>query len=187
MNIAYIRVSTREQNESRQVEALSKYAIEKTYIEKVSGKNVKDRTELKAMLDFCREGDCIYIHDFSRLARSTRDLLDIVNYLNDKGVKLVSNKENLDTSSATGRLMLSVIASINEFERENMLERQAEGIQIAKREGKYKGRKQIQVDKQKFDREYEKYMSRKISKSQMAINLNISRPTLDRLLKERVA
>lgn len=187
MNIAYIRVSTREQNEARQVEALEKYGIEKTYMEKVSGKNIQDRTQLQAMLDFCREGDAIYVHDFSRLARSTRDLLDIVNYLDTKGVKLVSNKENLDTSTPTGKLMLTVIASINEFERQNLLERQAEGIEIAKREGKYKGRKQVQVDKAKFEREYEKYMSRKISKSQMAVNLNISRPTLDRLIREHVA
>lgn len=187
MNIAYIRVSTREQNEARQVEALEKYGIEKTYMEKVSGKNIQDRTQLQAMLDFCREGDAIFVHDFSRLARSTRDLLDIVSYLDTKGVKLVSNKENLDTSTPTGKLMLTVIASINEFERQNLLERQHEGIEIAKREGKYKGRKQVQVDKAKFEREYEKYMSRKISKSQMAVNLNISRPTLDRLIREHVA
>jgi DNA invertase Pin-like site-specific DNA recombinase len=77
------------------------------------------------------------------LARSTRDLLNIVDLLNEKNVGLVSNKENLDTTTATGKLMLTVIAAINEFERNNLLERQREGIEIAKRKGKFKGRKKI--------------------------------------------
>lgn len=80
MNLAYVRVSTVEQNEERQIEALKKFNIEKWFTEKVSGKNM-DRPKLQEMLDFCREGDTIYIHDFSRLARSTKDLLDIVERL----------------------------------------------------------------------------------------------------------
>ena len=91
MNLAYVRVSTVEQNEERQIEALKKFNIEKWFTEKVSGKNM-DRPKLQEMLDFCREGDTIYIHDFSRLARSTKDLLDIVERLKEKGVHLVSNK-----------------------------------------------------------------------------------------------
>lgn len=77
MKIAYVRVSTVEQNEARQIEALEKYSIEKWFTEKVSAKDT-NRPQLKQMLDFAREGDTIYIHDFSRLARSTKDLLDIV-------------------------------------------------------------------------------------------------------------
>ena len=91
MNLAYVRVSTVEQNEERQIEALKKFNIEKWFTEKVSGKNM-NRPKLQEMLDFCREGDTIYIHDFSRLARSTKDLLDIVERLKEKGVHLVSNK-----------------------------------------------------------------------------------------------
>lgn len=95
------------------------------------------------MLDFAREGDTIYVHDFSRLARSVSDLLKITEYLQSKGIQLVSNEENIDTSTPTGKLMLTMIAAINEFERTNLLERQREGIAIAKREKKYKGRKEI--------------------------------------------
>ena len=138
MNISYIRVSTIEQNEARQIESLNKYNINKQFIEKVSAKDTK-RPQLQAMLDYAREGDTVYVHDFSRLARSTKDLLDIVEKLKAKGVKLVSIKEALDTSTPQGKLMLTMLGAIYEFERENLLERQREGIQIAKKEGKYKG------------------------------------------------
>ena len=93
MKIAYVRVSTIEQNEARQVEALEKYGIEKWFTEKISAKDT-NRPRLQEMLDFAREGDTIYIHDFSRLARSTKDLLDIVELLNRKNIHLVSNKES---------------------------------------------------------------------------------------------
>ena len=182
MNLAYVRVSTVEQNEERQIEALKKFNIEKWFTEKVSGKNMS-RPKLQEMLDFCREGDTIYIHDFSRLARSTKDLLDIVERLKEKDVHLVSNKENIDSSTPQGKLMLTMIAAIYEFERENMLERQREGIAIAKREGKFKGRKPLELDD--FDKYYELYVSRQITKSEMARKLNISRPTLDKMIKAK--
>lgn len=141
MNIAYVRVSTVEQNEARQLEGLKKYQIEKWFTEKVSGKDT-NRPELKNMLEFVREGDTVYVHDFSRLARSTKDLLDIVDQLNRKNVHLVSNKENLDSSTPTGKLMLTMIAAINEFERTNLLERQREGIvHMALISGRFCGRK----------------------------------------------
>ena len=181
MQIAYIRVSTIEQSCARQEEAMKKYNIEKWFIEKVSGKDT-NRPKLQEMLDFAREGDVIHIHDFSRLARSTKDLLDIVEKLNDKGVTLVSNKENIDTATPTGKLMLTMIGAINEFERTNMLERQREGIAIAKRNGKYKGRNAVTVPD--FGQYYNAYISRRISKSQLAQQLGISRPTLDRLIRE---
>lgn len=181
MNIAYVRVSTIEQNEARQIEALEKRNIDKWFTEKVSGKNTA-RPELTAMLDFAREGDTIFIHDFSRLARSTADLLKLVEQLTAKGVHLVSNKENLDSSTPTGKLMLTVIGAINEFERTNLLERQREGIAIAKREGKYKGRQAVNIAD--FETHYQRYLSREISKAQLAKELNISRPTLDKLITE---
>lgn len=179
--IAYIRVSTVEQNEARQVEALEKYGIDKTFKEKVSAKNA-DRPQLKAMLDFVREGDTVYVHDLSRLARSTSDLLKIVEKLNEKEVNLVSNKENIDSTTPTGKLMLTMIGAINEFERANLLERQREGIAIAKREGKFKGRKAVDIPD--FQKHYERYKSREISKAQLAKELKISRPTLDKLIAE---
>ena len=184
MRIGYVRVSTVDQNEARQIEGLQKYDIEKWFKEKVSGKDMH-RPELQAMLDFAREGDTIYVHDFSRLARSVSDLLKITESLQSKGIQLVSNKENIDTSTPTGKLMLTMIAAINEFERTNLLERQREGIAIAKREKKYKGRKEICIPDDVFQAYYAKYMSREITKSEMAKELNISRNTLDKLLKER--
>lgn len=184
MNVAYIRVSSLDQNEARQVEALKKYNIEKQFIEKVSGKDM-NRPQLQAMLDFVREGDIVYIHEFSRLARSTKDLLEIVETLNNKGVQLVSNKENLDTSTPSGKLMLTMIGAIAEFERQQLLERQAEGIAIAKKEGKFKGRQVKAINEELFARKYAEYKLRKINKTQLAAALNISRPTLDKLLKDK--
>ena len=181
MNIAYIRVSSIDQNEQRQVEAIQKYNIEKWFTEKVSAKDT-NRPKLQEMLEFCREGDTVHIHDFSRLARSTKDLLEIVELLGKKGVTLVSNKENIDTSTPTGKLMLTMIGAINEFERMNLLERQKEGIAIAKREGKYKGGKCKEIPN--FPEYYAQYVSRQISKADLAKKLGISRPTLDKLIFE---
>lgn len=184
-NIAYVRVSTIEQNEQRQIEGLNKYHIDKWFTEKVSAKDT-NRPQLKLMLDYAREGDTIYIHDFSRLARSTKDLLEIVEGLNAKGVHLVSNKENIDTSTPTGKLMLTMIGAIAEFERQNLLDRQAEGIAIAKREGKYKGRKAIEIEDKVFKEQYDRYTSREINKTELAQILNVSRPTLDKMIKEHI-
>lgn len=181
MQLAYVRVSTVEQNEQRQIEAMNRYNIEKWFVEKVSAKDT-NRPKLQELLAFAREGDVIHIHDFSRLARSTKDLLDIVEQLNAKGITLVSNKENIDTSTPTGKLMLTMIGAINEFERTNLLERQREGIAIAKREKRYKGRKAVNIPD--FEQHYQRYMNREVSKSQLAKELNISRPTLDKLIAE---
>ncbi len=178
MNIAYIRVSTEEQNEARQREALEQHNIDKFFIEKASGKNTK-RPELQKMLDWAREGYTIFIHDLSRIARSTKDLLELLDTLDAKKVALVSDKENIDTTTATGKLIVTVIGAINEFERANLLERQREGIAIAKREGKYKGRKNIAITD--IGEYYERYMNREVSKAELARELGVSRPTLDRL------
>ena len=182
MNIGYVRVSTVEQNEARQLESLKGYDIDRWYTEKVSGKDL-NRPELQKMLDFAREGDTIYIHDFSRISRSVKDLLSLIDLLEAKKVNLVSVKESLDTSTPAGRLMLTMIGAINEFERANLLERQREGIAIAKAKGKYKGRKSIEIDKSFIDG-YQRYLARKINKLQLAKELGISRPTLDKLIEQ---
>ncbi len=140
--IAYVRVSTAEQNEARQLEALKPYEVDKIFLEKASAKDTH-RPKLQEMLDFVREDDTVYVKDFSRLARSTKDLLNLVELLDKKGVTLISLKENIDSKTTTGRLMLTMIGAIYEFERMNLLERQKEGIAIAKLAGKYKGRKRI--------------------------------------------
>ncbi len=179
--IAYIRVSTVEQNDARQREAMQGYKIDRWFCEKVSAKDA-NRPQLAAMLDYVRAGDTVYVHDFSRLARSTRDLLDIVELLEKKGVTLVSNKENIDTSTATGKLMLTMIGAINEFERQNLLERQREGIKIAKDAGKYKGRKPIEADA-RFKELYKQYQRRELTKAELAKRIGVSRPTLDKMIK----
>lgn len=174
MRVAYVRVSTVEQNEARQTEALEKFNIEKWYIEKISGKDTK-REQLQLMLDYVREGDEVYVMDFSRLSRSVQDLLEIVEFLNEKKVKLVSLKENLDTSTPTGKLMLTVIGAIAEFERQNILERQREGIAIAKKQGKYKGRQAKVLDN--FDEVYEEWKAGTITAVAASKLLGINRGT----------
>lgn len=180
-NIAYVRVSTTDQNEARQNEALNKYNIDKWYVEKITGKDT-NRPKLIEMLDFIREDDTVYVEEFSRLGRSTQDLLDIVQHIENKGAKFISIKENFDTKTPAGRLQMTMMAAIAEFERSMILERQREGIAIAKKEGKYKGRKKIK--RTDTDIHYDRYMSRKASKTQIANELGISRNTLTRLFNE---
>ena len=132
MKIGYVRVSTVEQHEERQIIELKEKAnVERIYKDKLSGKNT-ERPQLRAMIDFAREGDTIYVSEFSRLARSTKDLLDIIQDLREKGVQVISLKENFDTSTPAGELAMTVFAAIATFERKIMLQRQAEGIAIAR-------------------------------------------------------
>lgn len=183
MDVAYIRVSTVEQNEERQIEGMKNYKIEKWFTEKVSGKNA-NRPQLRAMIDFVREGDVVHVHDFSRLARNTKDLLDIVETLTAKGVTLVSNKEGIDTATPTGKLMLTMIGAIAEFERANLLERQREGIDIAMREHpeRYQGGHKKMVDD--FGVIYAAIKAGTMKKTEAADKLNVSRPTLDRMIRD---
>lgn len=180
-NIAYVRVSTAEQNETRQKEALKKYDIDKWFIEKASGKDT-NRPRLQEMLEYIREDDTVYVEEFSRLGRSTADLLNTVQQIEDVGAKFVSLKENFDTNTPTGKLQMTMMAAIAEFERSMILERQREGIAIAKREGKYKGRKAVSVPN--IGTYYDKYMRRKGTKVSIAHELGISRTTLDKLFRE---
>jgi DNA invertase Pin-like site-specific DNA recombinase len=162
--LAYVRCSTIEQNESRQLAQMQNLGIYKIFVEKASAKDTK-RPMLQQLLEYCREGDCIYITDFSRLARNVKDLLTIVENLEKRGIRLISLSEGLDTQTSTGKLMLSVIAAINQFLRENMLEKQKEGILIAKQEKKYKGRKKIEKPAN-WTEVYQQYMSRQIKAKQ---------------------
>jgi DNA invertase Pin-like site-specific DNA recombinase len=182
MNIGYVRVSTVEQNEGRQIEALRQRNIDKWFTEKVSAKNT-NRPELKAMIDFARAGDTIYIHSLDRLARSTKDLLNIVEELQSKGIHLVSNKENIDTSTATGKLMLTMIGAIAEFERANLLERQKEGIAIAKKEGKFKGRKEISYPTN-WEQVYTLWKNRELKGNEAMNQLGLKRNTFYKLVKD---
>ena len=184
MRVAYIRVSTVEQNEARQVEIMKDKGIERFFIDKCSGKSL-DRPKLQEMLKFIREGDEVYIHSFSRLGRNVRELLQLIENFDKSGVKLVSLKENFDLSTPQGRLMINLISSINQFEREIINERVKEGVEIAKREGKYKGRKPIEVDSELLADIIGKINTGEINKVSAAKILGVSRPKLYRLLENQ--
>lgn len=185
MNYAYVRVSTKEQSEARQIECLEKYMIDKWYCEKVSGATM-ERPKLQEMLKEIVSGDTVYITDFSRLARNTYDLLMMIDSFEHCGVNLVSDKEKLDISTASGKLLVTVIAAVNEFERSMMLERQAEGIEIAKAKGKFKncGRKRAEVDEEEFSKDLKLLATGELTKIELAKKMNVSRPTLNRILCE---
>jgi DNA invertase Pin-like site-specific DNA recombinase len=151
MKLFYARVSTEEQNEERQIKAAEDLGIEKEYIfvDKQSGKNA-DRQQLKDLIKFARKGDIVYCESISRIARNTQDFLKIVDELKQKQVDFISLKESIDTSTPQGKFMLTVFAALAELERECILQRQAEGIAVAKANGKYTGRKPKDIDKVEF-------------------------------------
>ena len=183
MKIGYVRVSTLEQHEERQkVELTEKAHVEKIFLDKLSGKDT-DRPQLQAMLEFAREGDTVYVSEFSRLARSTKDLLDIVQQLKEKQVQVISLKESFDTSTPAGELAMTMFAAIATFERKIMLERQREGIALAKAQGKYRGRKEVKKPAN-WQELVIKYKCREIaSVSELVRICGCSRPTIYKWLK----
>lgn len=181
LKIGYIRVSTVEQNIARQEVIMKKLDVEKIFIDKISGKN-KERPMLKEMMDFVRSGDIVVVESISRFARNTRDLLELVDQLVAKGVQFVSMKEKIDTSTPSGKFMLTVFGAVAQLERDYILQRQKEGIAIARANGKYQGRKKIQNDR--FDEIYEKWKNNEITATQAMKLLNYSKTTFYRRVKE---
>ena len=143
MQVGYIRISTVGQNTARQEVLMRELGVEKVVVDRMSGKSA-DRPELKAMMAFVRQGDTIVVESISRFARNTKDLLELVEQLTVKGVEFISKKESLDTSTPSGRFVLTIFGAVAQLEREYLLQRQKEGIAIAKQEGKYKGRKPLE-------------------------------------------
>lgn len=143
LRVGYIRISTTDQNTARQEVLMKQLGVEQVYIDRLSGKNT-DRPELQRMMHFVREGDMVIVESISRFARNTRDLLNLVEQLTAKHVEFVSKKEAIDTSTPTGKFMLTVFGAVAELEREYILQRQREGIAVAKAAGIYKGRKPIE-------------------------------------------
>lgn len=184
MKIGYCRCSTVDQNTARQEKILKDLGCEKIYTDMVSGKS-RDRPGLQEMLSFIREGDILYVESISRLARSTHDLLDIINELQQKKVSFVSEKERIDTNTPQGQFMLTVFAAMAELERSQIRQRQAEGIAIAKKEGKYKGRQPKAIDYILLEELYEKWKRGEITQKYMCAKLNVSRATLFRIIKKR--
>lgn len=177
MKIGYVRVSTEEQNTARQEVLMERLGVEKVYIDKASGKDTKNRPQLNEMMAFVREGDVVIVESISRFARSTRDLLDLVDKLTAKGVGFVSQKEAFDTNTPQGRCVLTIFSALAEMEREQILERQREGIAIAKAQGKYKGRKPVRVDQDEFDRLYERVIKGECTNKYVMERLGLKRNT----------
>lgn len=179
--IGYIRVSTNEQNTDRQEIALNKLLMDKIFVEKISG-TTTNRPALKEMLQYLREGDILYIESISRLARSTRDLLLIVEQLTKKKVELVSLKESINTTTPQGRFMLTIFGALSELERENILQRQREGIEAAKIKGKKFGRPRIPKPKN-WDKVIIEWKENKITAVEAMKRLNMDRGTFYRRVK----
>ena len=181
--LAYIRVSSIDQNLSRQLHGLD---FDKIFEDKCSGKD-SNRKGLKELIDYAREGDEIYVHDISRMARNTADLLNLIKSFNTNGITLKFMKENLVFSGEANpmnELMLTLLGAIYQFERSMILERQREGIELAKQKGKFKGK---QPNKELHTQIQELFKSG-MSKRAIAIELRCSRPTVYRALEKlRVA
>jgi len=174
--IGYIHVSTEHQETARQQEIMCDYQVDRIFSEKISVSTqnaslfATDRPQLRAMLDYVCEGDTLYIESINRLGRSTKDLLNIIDTLSDKGVTLISHKEKIDTDTPTGKFMLTVFAALSQLEREQLKQRQREGIEIAKRKlpgdvsgDKYTGRKPIEIDWTRFGQLYGEWKSKSIT------------------------
>ena len=154
MRYGYVRVSTKGQNTARQDVLMKELGVDRVFVDKCSGKNT-DRPQFQEMMSLLVKGDTVVVESYSRMSRSTKDLLETVERLNELGVGFVSKKENIDTTTAAGRMFLTFIAGMNQFEREVMLERQAEGIEampivdgrkVSSKTGKGFGRPQKEVE-----------------------------------------
>ena len=177
MKIGYVRVSTAEQNTIRQEILMEELGVDEIYIDKASGKNM-DRPQLKAMLDFVRKDDIVVVESISRLARNTSDLLKIIEIFHQKGVIFISKKESINTDSVTGKFVLTIFGAIAELEREYILQRQKEGIEAAKAQGKYTGRKPKELSD--FDKVINKWRKGEITAVKAASLLGVSKSTFYR-------
>jgi len=184
MKVGYVRVSDgRSQNTARQDALMESLGVEKVYIDKCSGRTT-EREQLKAMLEFVREGDVLIVESYSRLARSTRDLLDIVDTLQRKGVQFISQKEQTDTNTPQGRLMVTLFSALSQFEIEVTKERQREGIIQAKLAEKYTGRQKKVVDPVLFADTYSRWKSGELTARAAQKNLGLGARTFYRRIAE---
>ncbi len=181
MKIGYIRVSTQEQNTIRQEVLMESLGVDEVYIDRMSGKDT-NRPELQKMMEYVRRGDTVIVESISRFARNTRDLLDLVERLTGKGVEFVSKKEAIDTTTPTGKFMLTIFGAVAELEREYILQRQREGIEIAKQQGKYTGRKPIIHPE--FDDVVAQWRNGEITAAAARRKLGMSKTTFYRRIKQ---
>lgn len=180
MKIGYIRISTTDQNIARQELLMEQLGVDEVYIDRMSGKNT-NRPELQKMMEYVRRGDTVIVESISRFARNTRDLLELVEKLSAKGVEFVSKKAAIDTTTPTGKFMLTVFGAVAELEREYILQRQREGIAIAKDNGVYKGRKPIQPPE--LEKVMVKWRRGEITAAEAMRQLGMGRSTFYRKVK----
>ena len=181
MIYGYARVSTADQNLDRQKDALCGYGVDKLYCEKVSGAK-KSRPELDKMLATLKSGDSIVIESLSRLGRSVKNLSELMEMFNEKGIRLISLKESVDTTSATGRLLFTIISSLAAFERETLIERTNEGLTSARARGKLGGRPK--TDPASLKKAVTLYRTGQYSLADIMSLTGVSKSTLYRALKE---
>lgn len=181
MKIGYIRISTTDQNTARQELLMEQLGVDEVYIDRMSGKNT-NRPELQKVMEYVRRGDTVIVESISRFARNTRDLLELVEKLSAKGVEFVSKKEAIDTTTPTGKFMLTVFGAVAELEREYILQRQREGIAIAKANGVYKGRKPIQPPELK--KVMARWQRREITAAEAMRQMGMSKSTFYRKARD---
>ena len=180
MKIGYIRISSVDQNTARQEVLMQELGVDQIFIDRISGKNL-ERPELKRMLTFVRQGDTVIVESISRFARNTRDLLELVEQLTRKGVEFVSKKEAIDTTTPSGKFMLTIFGAVAELERDYILQRQREGIEVAKTKGVYTGRKPVvHAD---FDTVVRKWRAGQITAVEAMKRLNMKSSTFYRKVK----
>ena len=160
---------------------MEQLGVEQVYIDRVSGKNLQ-RPQLQSMMDYVRKGDTVVVESISRFARNTRDLLELIEQLNAKEVVFVSQKEAIDTNTPTGKFMLTIFGAVAELERAYILQRQREGIAIAKEQGVYKGRKPL--DRPEFPAVAARWRKGEITAAEAMRRLNMSSSTFYRRIKE---
>ena len=183
MKIGYARVSTQDQNLDRQMDNLRAAGCERIFNEKMTGTK-SDRPELKTMLLTLRSGDILVIDSFSRLSRSTKDLLQLVDQLTAMGVHLVSLKENLDTTTATGKLMLTMLSALSQFERDLIAERTVDGLKAARARGRCGGRPRLGSDKER-QQALAMYDANVMTNAEIASKFGVSMRTLSRWISDR--
>jgi len=186
MNYGYGRVSTQEQELARQKDLFDRIGINERYrfMEKMTGTKA-DRPQLDRLKDEVREGDTVYIESLSRLGRSTKDLLALIDYFLGKGVVLVSDKESIDTSTATGKLLTTLMCALAEFERALIVERTQEGLQAARARGRKGGRKPVNENDIKIALSL--YDSKEYSVAEICKRCKLSQGTLYKAINTRKA
>ena len=178
MIIGYARVSTDEQNLDAQTDALKEVGAERIYADTMSGTK-RSRPKLDAMLDQLREGDVVVVTKYDRLARSLRDLLDIIEAIKERGAGFRSLAENIDATTPAGQLIFHVFASVAQFERERISERTREGLEAAKRRGRVGGRPPALSDEQKAEVRRLRAEGRTVS--EIATLFKVSKATVKRI------